>query len=162
MIEVNRQESGRLPVPPTTAIGVEGPWPENSPRGQSLDQLTEFLRSNRRKKDKVSFVRYDGQQADAAFRKAAEGGYLISPTKALILEKAQTTGDEPKKKHLKDIDVLDLSHVHIRTLGHIQSCRHLKICILHNNYLTRFIALANCPGLVRLDLHSNQVNTAFK
>lgn len=65
---------------------------------------------------------------------------------------------ECEKRSLKEIDYLHLSHTHIRTLGYIQSCRHIRVCILSNNYLTRFNALANCPELVRLDLHSNQVS----
>ncbi|XP_039270532.2 uncharacterized protein LOC120345171 [Styela clava] len=99
--------------------------------------------------------RYDSRQADAALRQAAEGGYLISPSRAFLLERCKTTDKETRS--LREIEYLQLSFMHIRTLGHIQSCRHLRVCILNNNYLTRFSALANCPELIRLDLHSNQI-----
>ena len=65
--------------------------------------------------------------------------------------------EEKEIPSLKEIRFIHLTDYRIRTLGHIQSCRYLTICILHNNYLTRFSALENCPHLKWLDLHSNQV-----
>ncbi|XP_076823082.1 uncharacterized protein LOC143469311 [Clavelina lepadiformis] len=113
------------------------------------------LASRKGKKDDIIQSKYDTRLADAALRQAAEGGYLISPSRAFLLERCSTADQETQSLH--KIEYLHLAHFHVRTLGYIQSCRHLKVCILHNNYLTRFSALENCPHLIRLDLHSNQI-----
>lgn len=126
------------------------------PTRQNLDTSQTRTKTRKRNKhSKHSSSLCDTRLADAALRQAAEGGYLISPSRAFLLERCSTAENE--RRSLREIDYLHLSHMHIRTLGYIQSCRHLKVCILSNNYLTRFHALANCRELVRLDLHSNQI-----
>uniref|UniRef100_H2YJZ8 Leucine-rich repeat and IQ domain-containing protein 3 n=1 Tax=Ciona savignyi TaxID=51511 RepID=H2YJZ8_CIOSA len=122
-------------------------------KGQDFQNILQVRQNLQRKTKKTTPSKWENRLADAALRQAAEGGYLISPSRAFLLERCQTAG----KPSLKDIEYIHLSHFHIRTLGHIQSCRHLRVCILNNNYLTRFSALENCPYLVRLDLHSNQI-----
>nr|XP_002130149.1 uncharacterized protein LOC100176074 isoform X1 [Ciona intestinalis] len=130
----------------SSAIAPKGSDAATNIRGTALPS---------RKAKKVVPSKFESRLADAALRQAAEGGYLISPSRSFLLERCQTA--KTPNQSLRDIEYIHLSHFHIRTLGHIQSCRHLRVCILNNNYLTRFNALENCPHLVRLDLHSNQI-----
>ena len=45
------------------------------------------LASRKGKKDDIIQSKYDTRLADAALRQAAEGGYLISPSRAFLLER---------------------------------------------------------------------------
>lgn len=149
---------------------------KQSSMSQHLQSITPM--SPKKPTKQTSISHFDNHLADAAFRQAAEGGFLVSPSRSFLLERwvfpvwsgvRLITGiiiyiflpnrcwSPDKKRSLKEIHYIHLSFAHIRTLGHIQACKRLKICILHNNYLSRFSALSNCPELIRLDLHSNQV-----
>ncbi|XP_071802492.1 uncharacterized protein [Asterias amurensis] len=110
------------------------------------------LRSIMEKERKSEFLRH-----------AEEKGYLTSPDKDYLLKRG--SGKTKKDKSLKktqsvlDIHLVKLSSVHLINIGQIQLLTRLKICILPGNYITSFVALANCPELVKLDLHSNQIST---
>ena len=65
-----------------------------------------------------------------------------------------------KEKDLSQIFLLKLPISHVRTVGDIGLCSNLTICILSNNYITRFDALVGCLFLMKLDLHSNQVGSS--
>ncbi|XP_022085158.1 uncharacterized protein LOC110976310 [Acanthaster planci] len=97
-------------------------------------------------------------------RQAEEKGYLQSPTKSYLLErgKGRASKKEMSTKRtpsVSDIHLVKLCSVHLMNLGQIQLLTRLKICILPGNYITSFVALANCAELVKLDLHSNQIST---
>ena len=62
-----------------------------------------------------------------------------------------------KERDLSQIFLLKLPISHLRTVGDIGLCSNLTICILSNNYITRFDSLVGCLFLMKLDLHSNQV-----
>ena len=51
-----------------------------------------------------------------------------------------------------------LDGVHLRKVGDLTFCVNLRICILNNNFLTKIDGLTGCRHLIKLDLHSNQVN----
>jgi len=68
-----------------------------------------------------------------------------------ILDQVEQTKD------VMEVQLIRLSRSHLRTVGDIGLCRNLTICILDNNYMTRFDALVACEFLLKLDLHSNQV-----
>ena len=111
---------------------------------------------------------YHKQRANEAIKQAEEHGYFRAATEDFIQKKYLTQEDveeaqkrrrnkKPKEADVGDLLLLKLPHARLRGVGDIGLCTNLQICILHNNYITRFDALAPCTQLVRLDLHSNQV-----
>ncbi|XP_078687299.1 uncharacterized protein LOC144919665 isoform X1 [Branchiostoma floridae x Branchiostoma belcheri] len=112
-------------------------------------------------KSLLSRSRFDRLRENDAIRTAEERGYLLSPSKSFVLEqclgKSQSQSREDRQK-IYDIQIVRMTQAHLRNIGYIQSCTRLQVCILSNNYITRFDALAACTMLVKLDLHSNQVS----
>ena len=90
-------------------------------------------------------------------RLAEEKGYLLTPSKECILKKSRTKLDHKATK-LAHVALLRMSGMKLMDLGEVGACSRLRVCIMPGNYLTRFDILANCPELVKLDLHSNQVS----
>ncbi|ELT97561.1 hypothetical protein CAPTEDRAFT_143173 [Capitella teleta] len=68
--------------------------------------------------------------------------------------------DAPKerKKDPSRVLFVRLDHVRLRNVGELGICHQLTICVLSNNYITHFDALAPCVNLIKLDLHSNQIS----
>nr|CAB3260801.1 uncharacterized protein LOC100176074 [Phallusia mammillata] len=150
MMAVNGPEQGFDISLLAKSVGVTKP---DLPSQQSNKQGQ--TSSRKKQRDGRLQSKFDTRLGDAALRQAVEGGYLMSPTRAFLLDRCKTSNQQTRS--LKEIEYIHLTNFHVRSLGHIQSCRHLRVCILHNNYLTRFNALENCPCLIRLDLHSNQI-----
>ena len=64
---------------------------------------------------------------------------------------------QKKEKDLSQIFLIKLPLSHLKSVGDIGLCSNLTICILSNNYITRFDGLVGCLFLMKLDLHNNQV-----
>lgn len=62
-----------------------------------------------------------------------------------------------KHKNVNRVDMIKLGRAHLRSLGDLGICKNLSICILPDNFISRFDALISCIGLTKLDLHGNQV-----
>ena len=120
--------------------------------------------------------RYRKQREKEATKQAEESGYITKVDRRYIEKHILGLSEESleKKKRAKSFlddeeDELDLSNVflvrlpsaHLRTVGEIGLCRHIRICILSNNFIIRFDALDACQQLVRLDLHNNQVQLLY-
>ncbi|XP_048457897.1 uncharacterized protein LOC109921619 isoform X4 [Rhincodon typus] len=84
--------------------------------------------------------------------------HLVSPSKSLILSCGEMD-NTLKEKTLDKIVVVNLSRHYLKNLGSLSLCSALKICILSRNYITKIDALANCPNLIKLDLHGNHIST---
>ncbi|XP_019383944.1 PREDICTED: leucine-rich repeat and IQ domain-containing protein 3 [Gavialis gangeticus] len=84
--------------------------------------------------------------------------YLFSPSENIILECGQTTNANSIKK-LKDLVLVQLNELYLRSVGQLQHCFSLKVCILSNIYITNIDPLVCCVHLVKLDLHGNQEAT---
>ncbi|XP_041063787.1 leucine-rich repeat and IQ domain-containing protein 3-like [Carcharodon carcharias] len=82
--------------------------------------------------------------------------HLVSPSKSLILSCGEMDSVFKEKK-LEKIAVVNLSGHYLKNLGNLSNCSALKICILPRNYITKIDALANCPNLIKLDLHGNHI-----
>ncbi|XP_048457895.1 leucine-rich repeat and IQ domain-containing protein 3-like isoform X1 [Rhincodon typus] len=82
--------------------------------------------------------------------------HLVSPSKSLILSCGEMD-NTLKEKTLDKIVVVNLSRHYLKNLGSLSLCSALKICILSRNYITKIDALANCPNLIKLDLHGNHI-----
>ena len=78
-----------------------------------------------------------------------------------ILNLKLSRSNEKKEKDLSQIFLIKLPLSHLKSVGDIGLCSNLTICILSNNYITRFDALIGCLFLMKLDLHSNQVNMTY-
>ncbi|KAF4110140.1 hypothetical protein G5714_009392 [Onychostoma macrolepis] len=81
--------------------------------------------------------------------------YLVNCSQSLILDHGYWTSES--EKDLKDILMVRLSSLLLKSLDQIGSCRALRICILADNFLTRIEALMECTRLVKLDLKGNQI-----
>lgn len=66
--------------------------------------------------------------------------------------------EEQEEKDLAQVFLLKLPNSHLRSIGDIGLCSNLTICILSNNFISRFDSLVGCMSLMKLDLHSNQVS----
>ena len=93
---------------------------------------------------------YEKQREEDVYRNASEKGYLKTPTEALVLKHS-------KEKSLENVYYLNLSEHQIHTIGNIDLCTRLRVCVLNSNFLTNFDGLICCRELVVLDLHKNQV-----
>ena len=117
--------------------------------------------------------RYHRQREEEVIRQAEEHGYFLKPSKSFLEENfapeeertesrqsvfKSLLDNQKKNRDLNQVFLIKLTHSHVRGLGDIGMCNNLTICILSNNYLTRFDALQNCVNLMKLDLHSNQVS----
>ncbi|XP_059358836.1 leucine-rich repeat and IQ domain-containing protein 3 [Carassius carassius] len=81
--------------------------------------------------------------------------YLVNCSQSLILDHGCWTSES--EKDLKDIIMVRLSSLLLKSLDQIGSCRALRICFLAENFLTRIEALMECTRLVKLDLKGNQI-----
>ncbi|XP_052420269.1 leucine-rich repeat and IQ domain-containing protein 3 [Carassius gibelio] len=81
--------------------------------------------------------------------------YLVNCSQSLILDHGCWTSESGKD--LKDIIMVRLSSLLLKSLDQIGSCRALRICFLADNFLTRIEALMECTRLVKLDLKGNQI-----
>ncbi|KAL1270098.1 hypothetical protein QQF64_032387 [Cirrhinus molitorella] len=81
--------------------------------------------------------------------------YLVNCSQSLILNHGYWTSEG--EKDLKDIVMVRLSGLLLKSLDQIGSCGALRICILADNFLTRIDALMECTCLVKLDLKGNQI-----
>ncbi|XP_038063508.1 uncharacterized protein LOC119734216 [Patiria miniata] len=125
-------------------------------------QLALWLRE-REKPQRLKAI-MEKERKSEFLRNAEEKGYLQSPTKDYLLERGRGKASKKEKSakrapSVSDIHLVKLCSVHLMNLGQIQLLTRLKICILPGNYITGFVALANCAELVKLDLHSNQIST---
>ncbi|KAK9970851.1 hypothetical protein ABG768_026757 [Culter alburnus] len=85
----------------------------------------------------------------------AHWAYLLNCSQSLILDHGYWTSEGEKDP--KDIVMVRLSSLLLKSLDQIGSCRALRICILADNFLTRIEALMACTHLVKLDLKGNQI-----
>ncbi|XP_054836349.1 leucine-rich repeat and IQ domain-containing protein 3 [Eublepharis macularius] len=82
--------------------------------------------------------------------------YLVSVSKKMLLEYGQTA-DQHGLKNVEDIVMVRLCARYLKDVGYLQYCDSLKICILSGNFLSNIDALESCTCLIKLDLHSNQM-----
>ncbi|XDV49271.1 hypothetical protein PO909_018553 [Leuciscus waleckii] len=85
----------------------------------------------------------------------AHWAYLLNCSQSLILDHGYWTSEGEKDP--KDIVMVRLSSLLLKSLDQIGSCRAMRICILADNFLTRIEALMACTHLVKLDLKGNQI-----
>ncbi|XP_043942771.1 leucine-rich repeat and IQ domain-containing protein 3 [Protopterus annectens] len=85
-----------------------------------------------------------------------ETSYLTPLSEKLILEHGQSAKQD-QEKELSNLVCTKLDGLLLKNVTYLSYCRSLKICSLSNNFLTTIDALAYCPHLVKLDLHSNQI-----
>ncbi|XP_041063664.1 leucine-rich repeat and IQ domain-containing protein 3-like [Carcharodon carcharias] len=90
-------------------------------------------------------------------RRLVHRSHLVSPSKSLILSCGEMDSVFKEKK-LEKIVVVNLPGFYLKNLGNLSNCSALKICILPRNYITKIDALANCPNLIKLDLHGNHIS----
>ena len=100
--------------------------------------------------------KFEKQREVEVVRNAHERGYLKSPTLESIWE---SIGE---KCHVEEIRYLNMNRIHLHKVKSIDLCTRLKVCVLHSNYISNFEALGNCPELLCLDLHGNQVSASFR
>nr|XP_056700735.1 leucine-rich repeat and IQ domain-containing protein 3 [Euleptes europaea] len=82
--------------------------------------------------------------------------YLISVSRKLLLECGQTA-DQHILRNVENIVMVQLCARYLKDVGYLQYCVSLKICILSGNFLSNIDALESCTCLIKLDLHSNQM-----
>ncbi|KAG1973489.1 leucine-rich repeat and IQ domain-containing protein [Pimephales promelas] len=85
----------------------------------------------------------------------AHWDYLVNCSQSLILDHGYWTLEGEKDP--KDIVMVRLSSLLLKSLDQIEACRAMRICILADNFLTRIEALMACTRLVKLDLKGNQI-----
>ena len=147
----------------------------------SIPDWSRFGRLGEVQKETPSLgARYNKQREAEAIKQAEESGYFLTVDRPFIeknilgigLTEEDCVRRQRAKSFLDDekddeIDLGGIFHMrlvnaHMRTIGDIGLCQNLRICILNNNYITRFDALVTCTQLVKLDLHSNQVKYSLK
>ncbi len=99
---------------------------------------------------------YDRQREEEIIRNATNRGYLRRMTVEFLNE---NTGLDDCD--LPTVGYLNITAQQLNSLGVLQMCISLRICILPGNYITEFDALASCVNLWALDLHGNQVCIMF-
>ena len=116
--------------------------------------ITSGLQENKqlRKKAQRKSV-YDQQREEETIRNATDRGYLRRMTVEFL---NNSVGIEDRD--LPFVGYLNITAQQLSSLGALQMCVSLRICILPGNYITEFDALAGCVNLWALDLHGNQVN----
>ncbi|XP_015274495.1 PREDICTED: leucine-rich repeat and IQ domain-containing protein 3 [Gekko japonicus] len=82
--------------------------------------------------------------------------YLLSLSKKLLFECGQTA-EHHELKTVEDIVMVQLCARYLKDVGYLQYCYSLKICILSGNFISNIDALESCTHLIKLDLHSNQM-----
>ncbi|XP_063155930.1 leucine-rich repeat and IQ domain-containing protein 3 [Candoia aspera] len=82
--------------------------------------------------------------------------YLVCASEKLLLEYGRTA-DESDEKKLRYLVMVRLHAQYLNDLRSMLYCFSLKICDLSCNFLTNIDALGYCTNLIKLDLHSNQL-----
>ncbi|XP_060088005.1 leucine-rich repeat and IQ domain-containing protein 3 [Heteronotia binoei] len=82
--------------------------------------------------------------------------YLVSLSKKMLFEYGQAA-DHHELKNVEDTVLVHLHALYLKDVGYLQYCGSLKICILSGNFLSNIDALESCTHLIKLDLHSNQM-----
>ncbi|XP_059143516.1 uncharacterized protein LOC131930870 [Physella acuta] len=96
------------------------------------------------------------QKEAEVIKQAEESGFFLNPTENVLVSYCSEQNSD--EKDIRKFRIVCLNGLHLRTLGDIQACNNLTICLLANNYLTKFDSLVTCTQLIKLDLHSNQLN----
>ncbi|CAC5373033.1 Leucine-rich repeat and IQ domain-containing protein 3 [Mytilus coruscus] len=102
--------------------------------------------------------KYYKQREEETIRLAEEHGYFLVPTQGYLIKHMGPLNGR-RVKDTNKIYLVKLVGVHMRKIGDISYCINLRICILHNNFLTKIDGLATCRQLIKLDLHSNQLTS---
>ncbi|KAK3594593.1 hypothetical protein CHS0354_000386 [Potamilus streckersoni] len=102
--------------------------------------------------------RYHKLREDEVIQQAEAYGMLRTPSQHYLLQTCAIING-PKIRDVSQLLMVKLCGVHLRKIGDINLCVNLKICILSNNFITKFDGLAECKQLVKLDLHGNQITT---
>ncbi|KAJ7332592.1 hypothetical protein JRQ81_014772 [Phrynocephalus forsythii] len=82
--------------------------------------------------------------------------YVVSASEKQLLEHAETA-DQNDAKTLQDLVMVRQHAQYLSELRDIHYCVSLKICDLSGNFLMNIDALECCVNLIKLDLHSNQL-----
>lgn len=118
----------------------------------SFDIASGLYENKPRKKKAQRLSVYDQQREEETIRNATNRGYLRKMTVKFLNDTAGLdVGDLPT------VGYLNVSSQQLSSLGALEMCVSLRICILPDNYITEFDALARCSNLWALDLHGNQV-----
>ena len=139
----------------------------------SIPDWARFARLHEPQKPSNQLIsQYHKQRENEVIKLAEEQGYFLTPDQNYLIQNFYTTGlgvkdgssrnddreiDKTERK-LSRIKLVKLVGVHMRSLGDVGMCSKLRICVLHNNFLSRFDAIGACKYLMKLDLHSNQVS----
>ena len=107
----------------------------------------------RRKKAQRKSI-YDQQREEETIRNATNRGYLRRMTVEFLNDNVGIDRHE-----MPFVGYLNVTAQQLRSLGALEICIRLRICILPGNYITEFDALGSCVNLWALDLHGNQVYT---
>ena len=118
---------------------------------------------------------YHKQREEKTIREAEESGYFTDLSREFLekrfFERETENKPEAKRSFLDNFDnkeydlgvinLIKLQQYRLRTVGELSLCRNLTICILSNNFIIKIDGLSSCVNLVKLDLHSNQVNYTY-
>ncbi|XP_028407613.1 uncharacterized protein LOC114530228 [Dendronephthya gigantea] len=118
----------------------------------SFDIASGLYENKPRKKKAQRLSIYDRQREEETIRNAANRGYLRRMTVEFLND---TAGLDDRD--LPTLGYLNVSSQQLSSLGALEMCISLRICILPGNYITEFDALAGCSNLWALDLHGNQI-----
>lgn len=119
--------------------------------------ITSGLQENKQQRKKAQRKSiYDQQREEETIRNATDRGYLRRMTVEFL---SDSVGIEDRD--LPFVGYLNVTAQQLSSLGALQMCVSLRICILPGNYITEFDALAGCLNLWALDLHGNQVNRCY-
>ncbi|XP_041481364.1 leucine-rich repeat and IQ domain-containing protein 3-like [Lytechinus variegatus] len=124
------------------------------PNQQRQPQLLSWLHEQQRPRRLRNIM--EKERNMQFLRQAQERGYLQSPSEASIIKVCQEQHQDVRK--LEDVLLIRLCGVHLRDVGAVGACMNLRVCNLAGNYIRSFEALSACRRLVKLDLHSNQIN----
>lgn len=101
--------------------------------------------------------KYYKQREEEVIRQAEHQGLLRTATQEFLVKQCGYVDG----RYVKDVtkyQLVRLCGVHLRKIGDVMYCANLRVCILSNNFLTKFDGLASCKQLIKLDLHSNQLS----
>ena len=133
----------------------------------SIPDWTKFQRLHDAQRETTNvgnLDKYYKQREEETIRQAETQGLLRTPTQEYLLQSCKRTNPDAFGRRIKDVTQLKLVRlcgVHLRKIGDLSYCINLRICILNNNFLTKIDGLDSCRQLVKLDLHSNQVQLFF-
>lgn len=118
----------------------------------SFDITSGFPGNKQRRKKSQRQSIYERQREEETIRNATNRGYLRRMTVEFLNNKVGLDDCD-----LPTVGYLNVSSQQLSSLGVLEMCISLRICILPGNYITEFDALAGCLNLYALDLHGNQV-----